>query len=178
MLSNDGNESVQYPKLKATDHNVRSSCQFAEIADKTAQLETNVSTLKMPPVSSAVAKRQRKLHQNEEGGFRSFNQSNNGNNGAAPSKTSSMNIHESQKRIRAIIDKSGERTLTQGHPAPAATVGEIDAIGSYSLNKVPATHRDLKSFDEKNSMKVVSSILQQEEMPTSMLQTQKQQQTL
>jgi len=53
----------------------------------------------------------------------------------------STNITESQKRIRAILEKNLDRSITS-----TASNEAMDVIGSFTI-KQPQTHRDLKSMD-------------------------------
>lgn len=95
----------------------------------------------MPPVQTAAAAKRRKLSTQDSMGIARMNASNPAHRrgGDAP------HITESQKRIKAILDKNGERSLLK--------VGntDIDAIGSFTI-KQPNTHRDLKSLDEMRSI--------------------------
>ena len=94
----------------------------------------------MPPVSTAVAQRRdRKLVKQESLGINMARTGNIGSSGFKGNQVS--NISESQKRIRAILDK--DHSITSNSC-------DIDAIGSYTV-KQPHTHRDLKSLDEMGS---------------------------
>lgn len=130
-----------YPRLKDSGAGIetRNSMHIIETLGNQEKLEGSPE-LKMPPVSTAVAQR-RKINKQESLGLTL--------NSTGGKKTSSStgynppqvaNITESQKRIRAILDKN------QDHAINSAAV-EIDAIGSYTV-KQPHTHRDLKSLDE------------------------------
>ena len=84
----------------------------------------------MPPVSTAVAQRRKLIKQDSLG----LNLNNKAGAGKATNSTGMHsnvppqvgNITESQKRIRAILDKN------QDHAINSSTC-EIDAIGSYTV---------------------------------------------
>ena len=58
-------------------------------------------------------------------------------------KDAAAHISESQKRIRAILDKSSDKV-----PKTANAECEIDAMGSFTMKHHPNTHRDLKSLED------------------------------
>ena len=77
----------------------------------------------MPPVQTAAAAKRRKLSTQDSMGVARMHASNPAHRRGAEAP----HITESQKRIKAILDKNGERSLLK--------VGntDIDAIGSFTI---------------------------------------------
>ena len=118
-----------YPRLKDSGAGIetRNSMHIIETMGNQEKLEGSPE-LKMPPVSTAVAQR-RKLVKQESLGL-SLNTGTGGgkktSNSTGYNPPQVANITESQKRIRAILDKN------QDHTVHSAAI-EIDAIGSYTV---------------------------------------------
>ena len=133
-----------YPHLKDGKFETRNSINIMDSKGKAGRLE-GPGPLKMPPVSTAVAQRRhKKLNVNESFGLTTKGKQNSLTTAAqsGPLKSTEItNISESQKRIRAIVDKNADRSITS-----TGSNDGIDAIGSFTI-KQPNTHRDLKSLD-------------------------------
>ena len=139
-------QSSMYPRLKDPNQDGnRKSCEIIHTNGSANERLEGTEELKMPPVSSAIAqKRQRKLTSQESGvigggstskirgkvGISVQNQSNFANqkaNLAAP------HITESQRRIRAILDKN---SVGSGNPV---AINDMDELGSYNVKNGPVT---------------------------------------
>lgn len=142
----DGFNSSLYPHLNEKNElpETRNSCAVLEnMGTQKVRLE-GAEELKMPPVSSAVA--HRRSRKNSQHDLRC----NNSQIQQAKFKSQAPNsthINESQKRIRAIINKNqNDKSVKSGGSC------ELDALGSFSVKQPPVTSRDLKSLDQMTSL--------------------------
>ena len=126
-------DSLLYPKLKTKSkllRETRNSCHVIETMQaKHAKLE-GLDKLKMPPVQTAIA--QRRVRK------------------ATGAPTNNCNVSESQKRIKAILDKNNpERNCIN---SLGSQQSEVDAMGNFQIRPQHLTQRDLKSLENMQSL--------------------------